>query len=105
MWLKEVFADCGLQHEERIKINCDNKSYIAIAQNLVLHGRIKHVDVKFHHIKDLILEKIVSLNYCSSEDQVANIMTKCLDGKKFLKFWEMLGVSKLQSSGKIIGFD
>lgn len=88
--LKQVLEDCGLKYAGSIRINYDNKSCIAIAQNPILHGRTNHVAVKFHYIKDLVAENTISLHYCTSKNQIANIMTKCLDGKKFLKFWEML---------------
>lgn len=77
--LKQVLTDCGLKHEEPITINCDNKSCIPIAQNPVLHGKTKHVDVKFQRIKNLIAEEVVRLKYCSSKNQLVDIMTKCLD--------------------------
>lgn len=102
---KQVLAYCGLQHEEPITINCDNNSCIAIAQNSVFHGRTKHVDVKFHHIRNLVAEEVVRLMYCASENQVADIMTKCLEERPILKLCELLGVCELQSRGEIVGCD
>lgn len=52
-----VVEDCGIKHDDTTTINCDNKSCIVVAKNLVLHGRTKHMDVKFNFIRDLVPEK------------------------------------------------
>ena len=70
----------------------DNKSAIAIAKNLVQHGRTKHINVKFHAIRQAEKEGEVQLVHCKSEDQVADIMTKALAAGKFEFFRSKLGV-------------
>lgn len=54
MWIKRLLQGCIVIHEEAISIYCDNRSCIAIAKNPVMHGRTKHIDVKYHFIKRLI---------------------------------------------------
>ena len=73
-------------------IQVDNKSAIAIAKNPVQHGRTKHINVKFHAIRQAEKEGEVQLVHCKSKDQVANIMTKALAAGKFEFFRSKLGV-------------
>lgn len=102
VWIKRILGDCGYQIERPITIHCDNQSCLAIAKNPVLHNRTKHIDVKFHFIRDLVNDKKVQLEYCNTEDQIADAFTKCLDAKKLCKFRLLLGVCNLQSRGSLL---
>jgi hypothetical protein len=53
-----------------------NRSTIKLSKNPVLHGRSKHIDMRFHFLHDLTLEGVVELVYCGTQDQLANVMTK-----------------------------
>jgi len=68
----------GFNEETETFILCDNNSIIQLSKNPVLHGRSKHIDIKFHFLRDLIRNEIIKLSYCSSKIQVADIMTKPL---------------------------
>ncbi|KAE8671162.1 hypothetical protein F3Y22_tig00111990pilonHSYRG00084 [Hibiscus syriacus] len=74
---------------------CDNSSTINLSKNLVMHGRSKHIDVRFHFLCDLSKDGMVKLVYCSSQEQVADIMTKPLKLDVFLKLRNLLGVSSV----------
>lgn len=102
IWLKQVLVDCGIKHEKPITIKCDNKACIAIAKNPVHHGRTKHIDIKYHFIRDLVSKDVVRLEYCASADQLADIMTKSVDLQKFVKFRKQMGVCTLQSRGSLL---
>ena len=73
-------------------IHCDNSSIIKLSRNPVLHGRSKHIDVRYHFLHNLVTKKIIDLVYCQSEDQVADILTKSLKLKAFEKLRGLLGV-------------
>ncbi|CAL2257015.1 unnamed protein product [Prunus armeniaca] len=51
-------------------------STIKLSKNPVMHGRSKHIDVRFHFLRELTKDAVVELVQCSSREQVANIMTK-----------------------------
>ncbi|MCH97023.1 hypothetical protein A2U01_0018016 [Trifolium medium] len=57
-----------------------------------MHGRCKHIDVRFHFLRDLAKEGIVELAHCKSQDQLADLMTKPLKLEAFLKFKTGLGM-------------
>ncbi|MCI46353.1 hypothetical protein A2U01_0067593 [Trifolium medium] len=62
-----------------------------------MHGRCKHIDVRYHFLRDLTKEGVVELNHCSSIDQVADIMTKPLKLETFCNLRDKLGVSDIHS--------
>ena len=83
-----------LKYEQKgpIKILCDNKSAIALTKNSMFHGRSKHISIKFHYVRELVKNQEIELEFCRSEDQVADIFTKPLKTNVFEKLKMMLGV-------------
>lgn len=73
----------------------DNRSAIDLAKNPMFHGRSKHIDVRFHFIRECVERGEVVLKHVSSADQRADIMTKALAKLKFEKMRNLLGVKKL----------
>lgn len=61
----------------------DNKSAIDMSKNLVQHSSIKHIDIRYHFIYQLMKEKVMSLDYVKTKDQFIDILTKPLDSKQF----------------------
>ena len=94
IWLRKLLADLGQEQSSPIELYCDNKSAIAIAQNPVQHGKTKHMNVKFHSIREVGNNSLVKLHYCSTDVQLADIMTKT-PPKSMLEFVRLkLGMSK-----------
>ena len=71
---------------------CDNLSAINISKNPVLHSRTKHIDIRHHFIKELMEEKIITLEHVATEKQLAAIFTKALDANQFEKLRGDLGI-------------
>ncbi|XP_039142894.1 secreted RxLR effector protein 161-like [Dioscorea cayenensis subsp. rotundata] len=61
VWLKRLLEDFGEKQSTPSVIVCDNRSAIAIAKNPILHGRTKHIDVRFHFIRDLIKDDAIEV--------------------------------------------
>ena len=64
-----------------------------MATNLGSTKHAKHVDIKYHFVKDIIEQRDIILEHCSSIDMAADILTKPLDTHKFKKCRDMLGMS------------
>nr|CAN72453.1 hypothetical protein VITISV_008931 [Vitis vinifera] len=87
-------AAANQEQSSPTELYCDNKSAISIAQNPIQHGRTKHINVKFHSIREAEKNSLVKLHYCSTDVQLADIMTKGLP-KSRLEFLRLkLGMSK-----------
>jgi len=76
-------------------VHADNQSAIALAQNPTSHSRAKHIDIRFHFIQERIERNEIKLQYISTHQMVANILTKALPREAFEKFHEALGVIKV----------
>nr|GMD14496.1 Retrovirus-related Pol polyprotein from transposon TNT 1-94 [Ipomoea batatas] len=96
IWLKNVMNQIHFPVQGPIKIYVDNVSAINLAKNPVTHGRSKHIDTRYHFLRDQVEKRIIELVYCKSEDQLADIFTKPLKHEAFDKFKKMIGVAVLQ---------
>jgi ATP sulfurylase len=67
-------------------IYCDNQSCIKLTENLVFHDRSKHIEIKYHFIRDCVQRGAVKLEYISTDEQVADILTKSLPRGKHVYF-------------------
>lgn len=92
IWLRRILEQLGAEERRSTKIHCDNNSTIQLSKNSVFHGRSKHIEVRFHFLRDLVNDGAVKLSFCSSEEQIADIMTKPLRLEQFVKLRGMLGV-------------
>jgi hypothetical protein len=75
-WARSLLEELGFPQPEPTIIWEDNKSTILIVNNGNDKGRMKHIDVRSHYIRELILKKQVTIQYMPTEDMVADILTK-----------------------------
>lgn len=73
-------------------IHCDNQGAIALSVHPGNHPRTKHIELKYHFIRQAVNEKKITLKWCKTDDMVADIMTKGLDFKKHSRFRSMMGL-------------
>ena len=73
-------------------IYCDNQSCIQLSENLVFHDRSKHIEIKYSFIRYYVQRGAVMLQYISTDEQVADILTKSLGRGTFVFFRDKLGV-------------
>ena len=85
VWIKRILKELRHFDGACTIVMCDNSSTIKSSKNLVMHGRTKHIDVRFHFLRNLTKEDTIELVHCGSQDQVANIMTKPLKLEVFHK--------------------
>ena len=78
IWLRTLLKKLGLPQEEPSEICVVNKSTIALSKNPVFHDRSKHIDTRYHFIRECIARKKVQIKYVKSQDQAADIFTKRL---------------------------
>ena len=91
IWLQRPLTDMGANQLNATIIKEDNQSVFAMAKNLQFHERAKHIDMKYHYIRDQVKANKIKLKYCQSEDMIADVMTK--RGRlQFNKFRAMIGL-------------
>lgn len=73
-------------------IHCDNQSCVKLSENPIFHDRSKHIEIRYHFIRDMVQKGAVRLQYISTDEQIANILTKPLSRVKFVYFRDKLGV-------------
>ncbi|GJZ80708.1 hypothetical protein Tco_0645702 [Tanacetum coccineum] len=79
----------------KIPLYCDNKSLIALCYNNIQHYRAKHIDVRYHFIKEQVENGIVELYFVRTEYQLADIFTKPLPRERFNFLIEKLGMRSM----------
>lgn len=94
LWLKNIFNDLGVAKMfQRPCIQADNTSALALAQKDIVDDRSKAVDIKYHFIKDVVKKKLIELKYVMSRDNLADILTKSLNGRKTQELAARMGLT------------
>ncbi|KAI3681374.1 hypothetical protein L6452_36168 [Arctium lappa] len=96
LWMQTQLRDYGF-HFNKIPIYCDSKSAIAITTNPVQHTKTKHIDVRYHFIKDHVEKGNIELFFVKTEYQLADLFTKPLDEKRFNFLISKLGMLNLKT--------
>ncbi|KAJ9567154.1 hypothetical protein OSB04_003120 [Centaurea solstitialis] len=98
LWMRTQLRDYGYNFNH-IPIYCDSKSAIAITCNPVQHTRTKHIDIRYHFIKDHVERGTIELYFVNTEYQLADLFTKPLDEKRFNFLISKLGMFDPQDQG------
>lgn len=59
-------------------VHCDNQSAISVAENPAMHDKGKHIALKYHNICDFIEKKFITIHYCITSANPADLLTKIL---------------------------
>ncbi|MCI03553.1 hypothetical protein A2U01_0024593 [Trifolium medium] len=92
IWLRNILKHLNVIQSGCTVIKCDNSSSIKLSKNPIMHGRCKHIDVRFHFLRDLTKDGIVELVHCNTQDQLVDLMTKPLKLESFCKLKDSLGM-------------
>ncbi|CAI0444726.1 unnamed protein product [Linum tenue] len=94
VWLQRLLGQMGWKEgvKECTSILCDNSSAIKLSKNPVLHWRSKHIDVRFHFLRELVRDGAIELQHCGTTEQIADIMTKPLKLDAFQLLRSRLGI-------------
>ena len=77
IWLQSLLAELGYA-QGTIEINADSQAVMNLANNPVMHGWSKHIDIQYHFTCEKIVSNEITVNPCASENNLADIFTKAL---------------------------
>eukprot|EP00253_Pinus_taeda_P012497 PITA_12497 len=100
LWLRQILSEFGFQQQHPTTLWCDNQSAIQLCKDPVQHRRSKHIELHMHFIRKLIQDHVLEVQYCSTNDQIADIFTKALIEAKFTKLRFMVGVQEVVTKGE-----
>ncbi|PHT71831.1 hypothetical protein T459_22616 [Capsicum annuum] len=82
LWMKRFLGELGYA-QERYVLHCHSQSVIHLGKNSTFHGRSKHIDVRYHWIRDVLDSKLLDLEKIYTNDNGSDMMTKDLPRGKF----------------------
>nr|GEY95544.1 Gag-Pol polyprotein [Tanacetum cinerariifolium] len=82
LWIRTQLTNYGF-HFDKIPMYCDSKAAITISSNPVQYSHTKHIDVRYHFIKEKVEKGIVELLFVGTEYQLADVFTKALPEERF----------------------
>jgi hypothetical protein len=97
MWLRKLLSYFFNTKMEPTVIHCDNQSCINLSENPVFHERSKHIEMRYHYVRDIVQKNILSIHYVPTVEQTTDILTKPMSLKKFVHFQDNLGIAKNSS--------
>ena len=83
LWLQSFVNEMRGEKDEPLRLNCDNQGAIALAKDNKFHSQTKHIDLRFHFIREAVEDNKLLITYISTEENMADIFTKALARPKF----------------------
>ena len=76
----------------KAKLLVDNQFAITLSKNPVHHNQTKHIDTRYHFVRQCVEDKKIEIEFVRSENQLADIFTKALGKAKFLEMRDRIGI-------------
>jgi hypothetical protein len=92
IWLRNLLTGLFDLEMRATLILCDNQSYIKMTENLVFHDKSNHIEIHYHYNRDMVQRGALKLQYISTDEQAADVLTKPLSHVKFEYFRDKLGI-------------
>ena len=90
--MRQLYTDFGHIQSKATTINVDNMSASAIANNAKSGKNVKHMEIKYHYVQEMIDKKAVATAYCPTDIMLADVLTKPLSRQRFETLRARLGV-------------
>jgi hypothetical protein len=78
LWLDRLLSDLRGRDTGAVELRVDSQSALALAKNLVFHEWSKHIRVRYHFIRDCLVEGSIKARYMNTKDQLVDLLTKPL---------------------------
>ena len=92
LWMKRFLQELGFK-QQRYIVFCDSQSAIHLGKNSSFHARSKHIDVRYHWIRDAINDKLFELEKIHTDHNGSNMLTKALPREKLEACSSVVGMA------------
>lgn len=99
IWLAQFLDEVGLAQEVSMLIYADNNGAISNTQNYKNHRRTKHIDIRYHFVKERVANGDITFEYIPSAENLANILTKPLARDTVIQLCTAMGLRSVEAGG------
>jgi hypothetical protein len=92
IWLRSFISEIQGTKPGALTVSCDNQGALALAKDNKYHARTKHIDLRYHFIREAVEDGKIKIKYIPTEENVSDIFTKPLPKPKFQRFVDLLGL-------------
>ncbi|CDO74006.1 hypothetical protein BN946_scf185043.g55 [Trametes cinnabarina] len=93
LWLRRLLSELTTPVRDPTVLYCDNESALKLIRNVdVFHPRTKHIDIRYHFIRSHVADRTLALEYCPTNEMVADIFTKPLARPRLAMLAALLGL-------------
>ncbi|KAK9134561.1 hypothetical protein Syun_013891 [Stephania yunnanensis] len=93
LWLKRFLQELGLKQEDGYAVNCDSQSALDLSKNATYHCRTKHIDIRYHWIREVVNDHEMSLKKIHTDKNPADMLTKVVTREKHQSCTKLVGLS------------
>jgi hypothetical protein len=94
LWLRQLANELKIgKYDDPTTVYCDNTSAINLAHCNGYRPRTKHIDIRYHGIRDYVSKNLIKIDYVQTEDNTADMLTKPITAEKLIKFCEKAGLN------------
>ena len=83
LWETSFLQELGVMNRLKVTVQCDSQSALRLMKNPQFHSKTKHIDIHVHFIRELVETGRVNFEFCGTDLQVADALTKGVPGPKF----------------------
>jgi hypothetical protein len=94
MWIRSLLSDLGEVQDGPTTLYGDNQGSLALGNNPTHHSRSKHIDIRHHFIREAVQDGKIILEYCNTDEMLADYLTKALPREKFIKLRDLTGMCR-----------
>ena len=99
VWLSRLLGELMRNEVMKAMLLVDNQSSITVSKNPVHHYRTKHIDIRYHFVRQCVEDQKIEIEFVRSEDQLADTFTKALGKMKFLEMHHRIGIRSTPMEG------
>ena len=92
LWLKRFLQELGINQTE-YKIHCDSQSAIDLSKNSMYHSRTKHIDIRYHWIREVMDQQLLKLVKIHTKENPADMLTKVVTQEKLKLCRDIVGIT------------